>query len=78
MEPTTSRDSYDQRLVQAVLDGGPEADRAALTLFERREPTTSTEAVNLIVPYGPVPPDTFGCIRRAYDIYRHTSHAPHD
>lgn len=71
-------DSYEQRLVHEVRAGGPGADRAALTLFERREPASSTEAVNLIVPYGPVPPHMFGCIRRAYDIYRHTSGAPHD
>jgi hypothetical protein len=73
-----SRDSYEQTLVQEVLAGGPGADRAALTLFERREPANPSQAVNLIVPYGPVPRHTFACIRRAYDIYRHTSHAPRD
>jgi hypothetical protein len=75
---STSHDTYEQRLVHEVLAGGPGADRAALALFERREPANSTQAVNLVVPYGPVPPDTFACIGRAYDIYRHTSAAPHD
>lgn len=71
-------DSYDQQLAQMVRDGGPGADRAALTLFERREPANATQAVNLIVPYGPLPPETFACIGRAYDVYRHTSDAPYD
>lgn len=61
-----------------MRDGGPGADRAALTLFERCEPTNATQAVNLVVPSGPVPPATFKRIRRAYDIYRHTSDAPRD
>jgi hypothetical protein len=78
MEPKVSGDSYEQTLVQEVLAGGPGADRAALALFERREPASPSQAVNLVVPYGPVPPDTFACIRRAYDIYRHTSAASRD
>lgn len=78
MQAESSPDSYEQRLVRTVLDGAPDAERAALTLFERREPRNPTQAVELIVPHGPVPPKTFALISRAYDNYRHTADTPHD
>jgi hypothetical protein len=78
MSSVLSGDGYDRRLAQAVLDGAPDAERAALTLFERREPRSRTQAIDLVVPFGPVPPETFDCIARAYDVYRHTVDMPHD
>lgn len=70
--------SYDQRLTQTVLDGDKDADQAAQTLFERHGPDTLTQAVDLIVPYGPVPPGAFDRISHAYDIYRHARNMPTD
>lgn len=78
MRVESGANSYEQRLVQAVRDGAPDAERAALTLFERREPRNPTQAVDLIVPDGSVPPQTFALILRAYDIYRHTADTPRD
>lgn len=78
MQPETSTDTYDRRLAQAVLDGAPDADSAALALFERRAPRNRTQAIDLVVPFGPVPPETFDRVSRMYDVYRHTADAPHD
>jgi hypothetical protein len=78
MTDATSILSYDQRLARAVLDGDEDADQAAQTLFERHGPDTLTEAVDLIVPYGPVPPGAFDRISQAYDIHRHARHMPSD
>jgi hypothetical protein len=78
MQSEISIDTYDRRLAQAVLAGAPDADGAALTLFERHEPRNRTQAIELVVPYGPVPPETFDCVSRMYDVYRHTVDAPHD
>ena len=78
MTDTTSTLSYDQRLARAVLDGDKDADQAAQTLFERHSPDTLTQAVDLVAPYGPVPPKTFDLISHAYDIYRHARNMPSD
>lgn len=78
MTDATSTLSYDQRLARAVLDGDTDADRAAQTLFERHGPNTLTQAVDLVAPYGPVPPKTFDRISHAYDIYRHARNMPTD
>jgi len=74
----TSTLSYDQRLARAVLDGDKGADQAAQTLFERHSPNTLTQAVDLVAPYGPVPPRIVDRIRYAYDIYRHARDMPCD
>jgi hypothetical protein len=78
MQTETSTDAYDRRLAQAVLEGAPDADSAALTLFERHSPRNRTQAIDLVVPSGPVPPETFDRISRMYDVYRHTADAPRD
>jgi hypothetical protein len=78
MQSEITVDTYDQRLAQAVVDGAPDADRAALTLFERHDPRNRTQAINLVVPSGPVSPEMFDRISRAYDVYRHTTAAPRD
>jgi hypothetical protein len=78
MPSEISADTYDQRLAKAVLDGAPDADRAALMLFERHEPRNRTQAIDLVVPFGPVPPETFDRVSRVYDVYRHTLDMPHD
>lgn len=78
MKDATSTLSYDQRLARAVLDGDTDADQAAQTLFERRSPDTLRQAIDLVVPYGPVPPETLDRISRAYDIFRHARNMPFD
>jgi hypothetical protein len=78
MRDATSTISYDQRLARAVLDGDTDAEQAAQTLFERRSPETLRQAVDLVVPYGPVPPKVFDRIGHAYDIYRHARNMPSD
>ena len=78
MTDATSTLSYDQRLARTILDGDTGADQAALTLFERHSPSTLTQAVDLVVPYGPVPPKAFDRISHAYDIYRHARNMPSD
>lgn len=78
MTDATSTLSYDQRLARTILDGSKDADQAAQMLFERHSPDTLTQAVNLVVPYGPVPPKAFDRISHAYDIYRHARNMPSD
>jgi len=78
MTDATSILSYDQRLARAVLDNDTNADQAAQTLFERHSPSTLTQAVDLVAPYGPVSPGTLDCISHAYDIYRHARDMPTD
>ena len=75
---TSVPSSYDERLVRAVLDGEKDADQAAQMLFERCGPDTLRQAVDLVVPYGPVPTETLDRIRHAYDIYRHARNMPTD
>jgi hypothetical protein len=78
MADATNTLSYDQRLARIILDGDTDADQAAQTLFERHSPNTLTQAVDLVVPYDPVPPKTFARISHAYDIYRHARNMPSD
>lgn len=78
MTNATSTLTYDQRLARTFLDGNRDADQAAQILFERHSPDTLTQAVDLIVPYGPVPPGAFDRITHAYDIYRHARNMPSD
>lgn len=78
MTDATSTLSYDQRLAHTILERDAGADQAAQTLFERHCPDSLTQAVELVVPYGPVPPETFDRVSRAYDIYCHARHMPSD
>lgn len=78
MPTESSVASYEHRLAKAVLAGGADAERSAVTLFELHGPRNRTQAINLVVPFGPVPSGTFDCISRAYDIYRHACDMPCD
>jgi hypothetical protein len=78
MANATSTISYDQRLARAVLDGGQDDAQAAQTLCERHSPNTLAQAVDLVAPFGPVPPGIVDRISHAYDIYRHARDMPCD
>lgn len=70
--------TYDERLARAVRDGEGDATRAALTLFERREPESLVQAIELVAPDGPLAPQLFDRLTRAYDVYRHARDMPCD
>ncbi len=78
MTDATSTLTYDQRLARAVLDGGTGAAQSAQILFERHDPDSLTQAVDLIASDGPVAPDVMDRIRQAYDIFRHARTMPSD
>ena len=78
MENTPTTLDYDARLARAVREGEDDHRRSAVTLFERRQPHSLSEAVDFVVPHGHVPPEVFDRITLAYDVYRHTRDMPTD
>lgn len=78
MENTRTPLDYDARLARSVREGETDHRRSAVTLFERRQPKSLSEAVDLVVPYGSVPPEIFDRIAVGYDVYRHARDMPTD
>lgn len=78
METTRNTLDYDARLARAVREGEDDHRRSAAILFERRQPKSLSEAVDLVVPYGHVPPEVFDRITVAYDVHRHARDMPTD
>lgn len=68
--------SYDERLAKRVADGEPRPRRAALELFERNDPRTLGEAIELVWPDGKAPAERLGPLARAWDLYRHVRDMP--
>jgi hypothetical protein len=69
---------YDARLARSVLDGGPNAVTAAMTLLEYSDPPTLTAAVALLADHGAVTEDAFNCVADAWETYRHVKHQSWD
>jgi len=69
---------YDARLARSVLEGGPNATTAAMTLLEYADPPTLTAAVALIADVGTVTQDAFNCVADTWETYRHVKHLSWD
>ncbi|MFZ2050490.1 MAG: hypothetical protein WB698_01545 [Solirubrobacteraceae bacterium] len=69
---------YDARLARSILEGGPDAPAAAMTLLEYDDPLTLTAAVALIANYGMVTKDAFSCLANAWETYRHVRYQSWD
>ncbi len=69
---------YDARLARHVLEGGPNAPTAAMTLLEYGDPPTLTAAVALLADYGTVTENAFNCVADAWETYRHVKHQSWD
>lgn len=71
-------ESYDARLARSILDGGPGAPTAAMTLLEYADPPTLTAAVALIADFGTVTQDAVNCVADTWETYRHVKHLSWD
>jgi hypothetical protein len=65
---------YDARLARAVIEGGPDASTAVMTLLEYGDPATLDAAVALVGEQGTVTADAFDCVADAWETYRHLKH----
>jgi hypothetical protein len=75
---TGACERYDARLARSVLEGGPNALTAAMTLLEYGDPPTLTAAVALLAEHGTVTEDAFNCVADAWETYRHVKHQSWD
>ncbi len=69
---------YDARLARGILEGGPDAPTAAMTLLEYRDPPTLAAAVALLADYGMVTEAASNCVADAWETYRHVKHQSWD
>jgi hypothetical protein len=68
----------DQRLQARILDGGPDALEAALTLMERHDPRSLRLALRLVADGIAMSPESFEIVAEAWDRYFHIRHQPWD
>jgi DNA-binding NarL/FixJ family response regulator len=68
----------DQRLQARILDGGPDALEAALTLMERHDPRSLRQALRLVADGIALTPASFEVVAEAWDRYFHIRNLPWD
>lgn len=65
---------HDVRPVGVVLEGGAEAQTAAMTLLECWDPPTLAAALALVAERGDLTVAAFDCVADAWETYRHVKH----
>lgn len=65
---------HDVRTAVVVLEGGTEAQTAAMTLLECCDPPTLAAALALLAERGSLTVAAFDCVADAWETYRHVKH----